>query len=409
MPPSCRSLNGVSQGSTIDAEIYGAGIVLACHLIEHGERDFIGFAIAMARDLETTPQALRRYLRSWYEGARFACLDNGMDVSGCSSADEICDAIANMERWEDAALQLRLFPEPVDVPTGPAVPTEAELRALMGMALTAPTPDAVMNFAGFVSRMRRFAPFNVQMIYAQRPGAGLVASRGDWAIDGRTIRPGAIPILVLRPMGPIEHVFEQLDTDPPIPREPANDAFAAIGELAPARLEKLIANLRKPTIRNLMVRVHRTPFGTNLAGWIVGAAIPMSSDPPSVQKQTSPDRRGSTWNVSINEQLSETEQFVTLLHELGHLFCGHLGPFSDNNKDMDEFGWPDRRYLPHAAREIEAELVAWWLADREGLTTGSPIYLRPYMEQAGEAVSMVDVDRVTRAVARVRGYLGDRA
>lgn len=408
MSPQSQKLNGVHERGSFDAELYGAGIIRACHLIESGKQDFIGFAVAMARDLETTPRALWRYLRSWYEGARFACLDNGIDVSGCSTDDDVCDAMANMEDWEDAVLQLGLFPEPVDVPTGPAVPTEAELQTLMGLALTAPTPDAVMNFTGFVARMRRFAPFNIQMIYAQRPGAGLVASRRDWALDGRTIRPGAIPILILRPMGPIEHVFEQLDTEPPIPREPANDAFAATGNLDPARLEKLIANLGKPTKRNLMVRVHRTKFGANLAGWISGAAIPLSGDPPSVQKQANRDRHRSTWDVSINAQLNATEQFVTLLHELGHLFCGHLGPFSDNNREMDEFGWPDRRNLPRAAMEIEAELVAWWLADREGLTTGSPIYLRPYLEQAGAAVASVDLDRVTRAVARIRSYLGDR-
>jgi len=62
--------------------------------------------------------------------------------------------------------------------------------------------------------------------------------------------------------------------------------------------------------------------------------------------------------------LTPAEQFVTLLHELGHLFCGHLGAFADNNLAVEEFGWPDRGHIPHAAQEIEAELVAWWLAKR---------------------------------------------
>ena len=397
----------VSRQSGFDAEMYGDGIILACGLIERGDQEFAVFAKTIARELETPPRSLGRYLRSWYEGARFACLDNGVDVSGYSSEDEICDAMVTMEDWEDDAIGQSVVTQ-VEVPTYTATPTEAELRALMGLALTAPTPEAVMHFTGFVSRMRRFAPFNVQMIYAQRPGAALVATRRDWALEGRTIRPGAIPILVLRPMGPIEHVFEQLDTDPPIKREPNNDAFAAIGDLAPGRLEKLIENLAKPTKRYLTVRVHLKPFGANLAGWIMGGSIAPTGDVPSVHKQTGTARQGSTRNISINEQLSATERFVTLLHELGHLFCGHLGPFSDNNLLMEEFGWPDRRHLPHAAMEIEAELVGWWMADREGLTTGSPLYLRPYLEQAGEAVTQVDLDSVTQAVARARAYLGDK-
>lgn len=274
----------------------------------------------------------------------------------------------------------------------------------MGLALTAPTPEAIMHFAGFANRMRAFGPFNVQMIYAQRPGAGLVATRREWKGRGYTVRPGAIPIIVLRPMGPIDHVFEELDTDAPIARDPASDVFAAAGDLDPERLDGLIANLAKPTKRHLMVRVMRRPTGTNLAGWIAGHPLLPVDAAPSVQKEA----KGSVWHVSINERLTPAEQFVTLLHELGHLFCGHLGPFSDNNLSIDEFGWPDRRTLSRDAMEIEAELVAWWLANREGLTTGSPIYLKPYLEQAGPAVAEVDLDRVTRAVARVRGYLGGR-
>lgn len=387
----------------IDTELMTAGFDACYEQILDGPRDFVGVSLRIAAQLGKPIWELRPYLRAWYSGVLASMEQDGFDIPDISTAAEAAEAAIWLQRWSPGlSNETPIAVEPAELPS------EDELRTLMGLALTAPTPDAVMNFAGFVSRMRRFAPFNVQMIYTQRPGAGLVASRRDWARDGRTIRPGAIPILVLRPMGPIEHVFEQLDTDPPIPRVPSNDAFAATGELAPERLEKLIVKLGKPTKRNLTVRVHRTLFGANLAGWIMGAGIAMSNDAPSVQKQTGSATRGSSWNISINGQLSETEQFVTLLHELGHLFCGHLGPFSDNNKEIDEFGWPDRRYLPHAAREIEAELVAWWLADREGLTTGSPIYLRPYLEQAGEAVSMVDVDRVTRAVARVRGYLGDR-
>ena len=101
------------------------------------------------------------------------------------------------------------------------------------------------------------------------------------------------------------------------------------------------------------------------------------------------------------------EQFVTLLHELGHLFCGHLGSFAADNPAANEYGWPNRSDLPHAVQEIEAELVAWHMCEREGLVTGSPLYLRHYLQNAGEDVARVELDRVIRAIARVRAYLGD--
>ena len=214
------------------------------------------------------------------------------------------------------------------------------------------------------------------------------------------MRQGAIPILILKPAGPITQVFEELDTDPQPPRLPESDAFAADGDFAPERLDKLIATLAKRTKRNLVVRTRKVDFGRNLAGWITGG----SDDEPLVSQEG----YEPVWNVSINRQLTPVEQFTTLLHELGHLFCGHLGPFEDNNLKDDEYGWPDRSALPHSAKEIEAELVAWWLAEREGIITGSPLYLKPFMERAGEANGLVDLDRVTRAVARVRSYLGDK-
>lgn len=393
---------------SFDVEVHADGIILAAGLIESGIQDFVSVITAIARDLDRSPEELRPYLRTWYEGARYACLDHGIDTSRCSSEDEILDAMANIDDWGAASATWEA-PHRTEGPQSSA-PTDDDLRALMGLALTAPTPDAIMHFAGFANRMRGFGPFNVQMIYAQRPGAGLVATRREWEAQGRTVRRGAIPIVVLRPMGPIEYVFEELDTDPPIQRDPANDAFAADGPFDPERLTKLIAALAKPTSRHLTVRVKLQSFGANLAGWINRQPIQAGKHDPAVKRDAAASKAagGAVWDVAINGRLTPAEQFVTLLHELGHLFCGHLGAFVENNLTVDEFGWPDRSGLPHATREIEAELVAWWLANREGLTTGSPLYLRPYLEQSGDDIELVDLDRVTRAVARVRGYLGGK-
>lgn len=393
----------MDEPRAFDTELYALGIQMAAFHIERGTHDFRDVVKSIAEDIGMSLLDLRPYLRSWYEGARYACADHGIDTSRCSTSAEIQAALATIYEW--GAVPVEEFAEPEQFSFDMGAPTEDELRALMGQALTAPTPNAIMNFASFADRMKGFGPFNVQMIYAQRPGAGKVATRREWADSGRTVRPGAIPIIVLRPMGPIAYVFEELDTDPPRERDPANDAFAASGSLAPGRLEELIANLAKPTRRHLAVKVNFRPTGANLAGWIAGRPLRPDAS-PSVDKGK---KEGSAvWHISINERLRPAEQFVTLLHELGHLFCGHLGAFADNNLAVDEFGWPDRRHLPHAAREIEAELVAWWLANREGLTTGSPHYLRPYLERAGPAVAEVDLERVTRAVARIRGYLGGK-
>jgi len=398
----------VSEPHGFDQTLAMNAMLFAVELMREGQKDFYQISKAVVRNFHMTAETFAVHIRSIYVPAWLLARDlYGVEVSECARPDEIDLAMARLETW---------FPnianDQIALPSGEQVapPTENDLRALMGLALTAPTPDAIMNFTGFVNRMRQLAPFNVQMVYAQRPGARRVASRKEWEDIGRQVRPGAIPIVVLRTMGPIEYVFEELDTDPPIERQPESDVFAASGAFEKQRLAKLIDALASNSKRHLRVRVHLVKLGANLAGWVNGQQIPLEGPEPLVERGRpgKGDEQTSVWDISVNANLTPAEQFVTLLHELGHLFCGHVGPFADNNAAADEYGWPDRRNLPKAAKEVEAELVAWWLANREGLTTGSPLYLRHYMEKAEEDVPKVDLDRVTRAVARIRSYIGDR-
>jgi hypothetical protein len=260
--------------------------------------------------------------------------------------------------------------------------------------------------------MKRLGPYNMMMVYTQRPGASAVASRDDWQAVGQTVRGDAIPILILKPKGPITQVFELADTEPTRERDPRTDAFAAKGSFDESRLDRLIAQLARPAKRKLIVEVRMKDFGNLLAGRVHRFGIIADQEGGAVDaadQHAHIDTHGhSIYSISLNRRLKPAEQFTTLLHELGHLFCGHLGAFDADNPAADEYGWPNRTHLPHATKEIEAELVAWHMAERENLVVGSPLYLKRYMEKWPGDVTQVDLDRVVRAIARARAYLGDR-
>lgn len=72
-------------------------------------------------------------------------------------------------------------------------------------------------------------------------------------------------------------------------------------------------------------------------------------------------KKSYKWKIVANRQASIESRFVTLAHELAHIYLGHLGP------SWDGYSWPDRRTLPHPCQEFEAAVVSNNIAEIFGL------------------------------------------
>jgi hypothetical protein len=302
----------------------------------------------------------------------------------------------------------------VPAPT-PAAPTRDDIAQLVDQALTTPTVESLDQFVGFAARFRKLAAYNLYMVYMQRPGASAVATREEWQEVGQTVLPDAVPIVILRTFGPIERVYELSDTSPQQVRDPRTDMFGAEGAFDARILDRLIKKL-KDSKRNLKIEVKRDSYGSKLAGTaaappptLVGLQDLMTGKIPTGQlahgnfhTDVNPSEK-IDYRIKLNRRLTAAEQFTTLAHELGHIFCGHLGGYSPNGRKDDESGWPDRRGLKHSAREIEAEIVAWMVASRVNLITGAPLYLKPHLMRAKEdgSIGTVKPDLIIRSVARI--------
>src|SRR5439155_9836033 len=95
------------------------------------------------------------------------------------------------------------------------------------------------------------------------------------------------------------------------------------------------------------------------------------------------------YEILLNAQHSAEAKYATLTHELGHLYCGHLG--TPNPK-----WWPDRRGLKIETREFEAESVCYLLSTRLGIVNPSEGYLANYVKDNQE-VPAISLDGVMKA------------
>lgn len=244
----------------------------------------------------------------------------------------------------------------------------AAIDGLFQDALKREGSSAFSQYIEFARRMSNLSVYNAMLVRVQRPGAAAVATEKKWNAIQRHVRPGAIPIVVLRPFGPVSFLYEVADTDGfPLPGENSNP-FVAYGELHEVEWARLLKHHREKNA----VRIEERNFGALLAGNARNMQAVPSLVPKSVETE---------WLIQLNQNHSIPTRFATLAHELGHIFCGHCG--------ADPRGrWPNRSTLSYEVQETEAEAVAYLACARRNLEGSSADYL-------SELIKKVDLRHVS--------------
>ena len=292
-------------------------------------------------------------------------------------------------------------------PTTPpdAESTQAALDELFAVARKYNSSDAYLAMLQFVGRFRFYSPFNAMLIYAQMPGARFVSTPLRWRRGyHRDIKVTARPIVILQPMGPVLFVFDVSDTEalpnaPPLPAQ-AERPFAVHGGKIGMQLPLTIENAKRDGIR-----ASDRADGSQRAGSIQWATGQQYLEVTISKKPILKTARVPLWfELVLNSKLSAEANFATLVHELAHLYCGHLGTPNDR-------WWPDRQHLSHAVREFEAESVSYLVCTRLGIDSGSAEYLAGYVRNF-PAPPPISLDRVMKSAWLIeqmgRGRLGLR-
>ncbi len=213
----------------------------------------------------------------------------------------------------------------------------------------------------FVTKLRNFAPFNAFLLNLQKPGLRFAASQYDWRRRfGREVREGARPLVILWPFGPVALVYDVDDTEgPPLP-DSVLHAFQAAGDLTKNHILNFTILLKKQGIEVKLIE-----YGDGHAGHIQAEERREGTE---VIERSTDDKKHPAYRIRVNSKHDPNVQFVTLIHELAHLYLGHLGP--DKYLKIGE-----RESLTHEQVELEAESIAYLVCKRYGVESKSEAYL----------------------------------
>lgn len=243
--------------------------------------------------------------------------------------------------------------------------------------------DLFLDAMRFVGRFRQYAPINAFLIYSQRPDASLVATRSQWFRNfGRRLTETARPIVILAPMGPVAFIYDVSDTSGrPLPGY-LNEPYKVTGKFAESTWENTVNHC-----------TYEDKFK-------------ISFSQKSFLNAACAIRRGDDFMIEINQDFIDSRaRYTSLVHEIAHIYCGHLGPDNRNGKHQR---WIDRFHLLGDHKEIEAETIAYLTATRLGLETKSVEYVGAYMknpEQDLKAISVKTILEVTSNIEQMAKYI----
>ena len=227
---------------------------------------------------------------------------------------------------------------------------------LIAAALAYDSPERLKSLLEFTIKLRRYSPYNAMLLHIQNPESTMIATPRDWRKRyKRKVRPDGRPLVILAPMHPVMFVYDIKDTDgPPLPEAvqmEMKDPFQALGWVPDNVWEKTLS-----ACENLKITLQDKPLSENQAGQI---------------ERIGDDR----FSITLNRNHTREQKYATMVHELGHLFLGHIGESSLG-------WWKSRCHMGLQSRELEAEIVSYLVCSRLGFELGSDKYLAGYLKGA---------------------------
>lgn len=254
----------------------------------------------------------------------------------------------------------------------------------------------------FLSTFKNYSIFNAMLVHIQMQGAKYVLPAKQWDQKyGRYPTPNAQPLVMLRPGGPVMFCFDVSQTQGrPLPSGIENP-FQVKGHLPDGVYQLITFNSKQDGIR-----INDRALGSTLGGYVRDANSPyhVIGAGTFIEKNQKMFLDGIEIpllsEITLNSNLSNEVNFATLTHELGHVYCGHIG-------SGDQGLWPNRTNLSKNVMEFEAESVSFLVCQRMSIDTPAAEYLSGYLNN-NEVVPEISLDTIFKAVQRIESMTKKR-
>ncbi|MFJ3336856.1 reverse transcriptase domain-containing protein [Streptomyces sp. NPDC086766] len=311
------------------------------------------------------------------------------------------------------------YEEPVSVQHGPDLPWDEEVELSQAALAKASIDDLVrgaqryrsssdyLEMLEFVGRFKRYAPFNAMVVHIQKPGARYVLSSSEWeSTYRRVLKPAAQPMLIFQPRGPYMLVYDVGDTEALPGARPLPKAITAPVSVASRADEKEVTEVWHHTETNLAplgIRLSLVNHGTSSCGRTYHSWSGSYVERPGSRPGDRPETYPTLFEIEVNRNLPLLDRYATLAHELGHLFCGHLGAGPGGT-------WPDRYLRPlsdeeavkvHARNEVEAESIAYMVLKRLDPDVQMGDYVTEHLGPAQQVPETVALNLAFKAAGRI--------
>lgn len=237
----------------------------------------------------------------------------------------------------------------------------------------------IKRFFQFQKKNPQHAPFNNALVFAQNPDCVYYMTAHQWEKRfGRSIRDGARPMVVLFPFGPVDFVYDFKQTK----GDDGLDENSCVTWWKETKSNNLSVEIFEKTLRRVDIK-YQIPY--------LYKAPSEYFNEQSLSTAGYASKHGTNGRFEIVlhpryrpvTNFNVEEAYGVLVHEIAHIFLGHLGEkgynIGNGDKKIEKRLCENRSDISRQVKELEAEFVAWWVFNRFGIEKQSIDYLAGWL------------------------------